>query len=562
MNNIYSNLKEIFSKMKAEKKKHPFYKNITKNYWLKRSGVSYDNFVVGASVTYADVSYVIASIEKVSGGNMLYGLKKESGGTIAVSAELLYKDQLRHASDKFKLIQESLDLGRSIFREYFNPKANFHTFEDVRNIIEEVDQSNDRIANQVQEYRNLLKSSQEEAYKECLVNILLGVEAEMKKSNLEFNEKKGAWTKMSSKSKKGREAYIVSQDESGKYYINSESNPADRRAMGDKVRALEVLADLGFDQEEMEFKVLSKVTPQISQTITSFAVEGSFSVGDRVVSLTYGVPGTVIDQAPADKGGTEHDIDIVVNWDEPINGYPIFEVHPDEIRKFGDEEIKTKDVGNIQGLEIMVVDPKNIQSKLQDFRWGDLIAASYLTKDIDYIPDNEIWINARFFNGNKKLRETIASEIAIVHYMKQGIEYDVAKRMADVSNEEWKNKIFKMPEAPIKDELNCEDCEVPMVWIGEEESWKCPGCGKAKELSKFDNKDLYEGAMVAFTKNYNGSSFIKKGTIGIIHTIDGTKAEIDVLAKGGTRTIVSNFSSYLEKLKDSNLIKELNLDMF
>jgi len=72
-------------------------------------------------------------------------------------------------------------------------------------------------------------------------------------------------------------------------------------------------------------------TPRTAQDDT-FRGLGRISPGDRVQCVHTGIIGTVQEVTP-DSGDSGNDVDITVNWDEPINGFDKTEVHPTEIRK-------------------------------------------------------------------------------------------------------------------------------------------------------------------------------------------------------------------------------------
>jgi hypothetical protein len=83
----------------------------------------------------------------------------------------------------------------------------------------------------------------------------------------------------------------------------------------------EVLANGRVIVNDQRVTVVRKADSEIDKTM-------SLSVGDIVRDINTGIEGEVI---AISKIHHEADIDIVVEWEEPINGQKIFEVHPNEI---------------------------------------------------------------------------------------------------------------------------------------------------------------------------------------------------------------------------------------
>jgi hypothetical protein len=83
----------------------------------------------------------------------------------------------------------------------------------------------------------------------------------------------------------------------------------------------EVLSNCRVIVDDQRVTVVRKADSEIDKTMT-------LSVGDIVRDINTGTEGEII---AVSKMHHEADIDIVVEWEEPINGQKIFEVHPNEI---------------------------------------------------------------------------------------------------------------------------------------------------------------------------------------------------------------------------------------
>jgi hypothetical protein len=83
----------------------------------------------------------------------------------------------------------------------------------------------------------------------------------------------------------------------------------------------EVLANGRVIVDDQRVTVVRKADSEIDKTMT-------LTIGDIVRDINTGIEGEII---AVSKMHHEADIDIVVEWEEPINGQKIFEVHPNEI---------------------------------------------------------------------------------------------------------------------------------------------------------------------------------------------------------------------------------------
>jgi hypothetical protein len=83
----------------------------------------------------------------------------------------------------------------------------------------------------------------------------------------------------------------------------------------------EVLSNARVIVDDQRVTVVRKADSEIDKNMT-------LSIGDIVRDINTGIEGEII---AVSKMHHEADIDIVVEWEEPINGQKIFEVHPNEI---------------------------------------------------------------------------------------------------------------------------------------------------------------------------------------------------------------------------------------
>jgi len=135
--------------------------------------------------------------------------------------------------------------------------------------------------------------------------------------------------------------------------------------------------------QKRDLPPISSVTEKQAKT------EMPVDICTRVECLATGIEGTIIGFAPKERGGTIYDIDLVVEWDEPLLGqFKITEVHPTEIEviaSFTKSRIKS---GEIESSKKFT--PELEQKLLESTGYLDKFLD--LKKDFDFEREVDLWV--------------------------------------------------------------------------------------------------------------------------------------------------------------------------